>query len=61
VSGIVRALAGYDFDRIYGGWWDPVIRRDGKRILENSAQRYIELLTTVAAPAPPESLAEVNL
>ncbi|MGZ4170962.1 MAG: MBL fold metallo-hydrolase [Solirubrobacteraceae bacterium] len=50
VRGILDALAPYDFDRIYGGWWSPVVRRDGKRILERSAARYIELLTTVAAP-----------
>lgn len=53
VSGIVRALAPYGFDRIYGGWWSPAIRSDGQRILQRSAQRYIELLGTVAAPAPP--------
>jgi len=53
VSGIVRALGGYDFDRIYGGWWSPAIRRDGKEILERSAARYIELLTTLESPAPP--------
>ena len=46
VSGILRALSEYDFDRIYGGWWSPVIRSDGKQVLERSAQRYIELLTT---------------
>ena len=51
VQGIVDALAPYAFDRIYGGWWSPVIRADGKRILERSAARYIELLTTVADPA----------
>ena len=53
VSGIVRALAGYDFDRIYGGWWSPAIRRDGRAILEHSAQRYIELLITLETPPPP--------
>ena len=52
VRGIVQALDAYDFERIYGGWWDPAVRRDGKRILERSAQRYIELLTTVPTPAP---------
>ena len=51
VQGIVDALAPYAFDRIYGGWWSPVIRADGKRILERSAARYIELLSTVADPA----------
>lgn len=55
VTGIVRALAPYAFDRIYGGWWSPAIRRDGESILERSAQRYIELLETVAAPVPPVS------
>ncbi|MFL5860033.1 MAG: MBL fold metallo-hydrolase [Solirubrobacteraceae bacterium] len=50
VRGIVKALSSYGFDRIYGGWWSPVIRRDGERVLERSAGRYIELLTTIAAP-----------
>ena len=53
VSGIVQALAAYDFDRIYGGWWSPAVRRDGKAVVQRSAARYIELLTTVAAPPPP--------
>lgn len=44
VRGVVAALAGYHFDRIYGGWWSPVLRRDAKPALERSARRYIELL-----------------
>jgi hypothetical protein len=57
VSGIVSALAGYDFDRIYGGWWSPAIRRHGKQVLERSAQRYIELLSAVATPPAPTRVA----
>ena len=57
VTGIVRALAPYDFDRIYGGWWSPAVRRDGKAVVQRSAARYIELLTTVVAPAPPPARA----
>ena len=53
VQGIVEALAPYDFARIYGGWWSPTVRADGKAVLERSAQRYMELLTTVVAPAAP--------
>jgi hypothetical protein len=53
VRGIVRALAPYDFDRIYGGWWRPAVRHDAKAILERSAERYIELLTSVVTPPPP--------
>jgi glyoxylase-like metal-dependent hydrolase (beta-lactamase superfamily II) len=56
VTGIVRALEPYAFDRIYGGWWSPVIRTDGKATLERSAQRYIELLSTVVTPAAPLAL-----
>jgi hypothetical protein len=44
VRGIVGALAAYAFDRMYGGWWEPVIHGDAKRILERSADRYIEIL-----------------
>ncbi|HEY1715216.1 MAG TPA: hypothetical protein VGG07_20095 [Solirubrobacteraceae bacterium] len=62
VRGIVAALEPYAFDRIYGGWWSPAIRRGGKAILRRSAERYIELLTTQAAPPPPPpSLTQVNL
>jgi hypothetical protein len=53
VSGIVRALEPYAFDRIYGGWWRPTVRADGKAVLKRSARRYIELLSAVGAPAPP--------
>lgn len=44
VRAVVAALAPYRFDRMYGGWWEPVIRRDAKRILERSADRYVEIL-----------------
>ena len=44
VRGIVAALAPYSFDRIYGGWWDPVIDHDAHQIVERSAERYIEIL-----------------
>jgi glyoxylase-like metal-dependent hydrolase (beta-lactamase superfamily II) len=53
VRGITRALEPYAFDRIYGGWWSPAVRAGAKAVLERSAQRYIQLLTTVAAPQPP--------
>jgi glyoxylase-like metal-dependent hydrolase (beta-lactamase superfamily II) len=44
VRGIVDALAPYAFDRIYGGWWTPVLRRGARDVLQRSARRYIELL-----------------
>jgi glyoxylase-like metal-dependent hydrolase (beta-lactamase superfamily II) len=44
VRAVVGAVQPYSFDRIYGGWWQPVIRRDARRILESSAERYIQFL-----------------
>lgn len=44
VRGIVDALEPYAYDRIHGGWWDPVLRHDAKAIVERSARRYVEVL-----------------
>ena len=44
VRAVVAALAGYAFDCIYGGWWEPVICRDAEPILERSADCYFEIL-----------------
>ncbi len=41
VRGIVRALEPYAFDRIYGGWWDSVVREGARESLRSSAERYI--------------------
>jgi glyoxylase-like metal-dependent hydrolase (beta-lactamase superfamily II) len=39
---ILERLEPYPFDRIYGGWWNRVVDRDGKAAVERSAQRYRE-------------------
>lgn len=44
VHRIVETVAPYRFDRIYGGWWSPVIRADAERILDRSARRYVRFL-----------------
>lgn len=44
VRHLVDAVRPYVFERIYGGWWEPVLRRDGRRVLEASAERYIQCL-----------------
>ncbi len=38
---IVRRVRHLPFDRIYGGWWDRVIWRDGRRAIERSLARYV--------------------
>ncbi len=49
VRGVAAAVRPYDFDRIYGGWWTPVLRRDAKRVVEASARRYIAIMSGVTA------------
>jgi len=44
VQRIVSSVQPYQFDRIYGGWWDRVVLSDGKGAIERSADRYIRWL-----------------
>ena len=44
VRGIVDAIRPYPFERVYGGWWEPVLRGGARRVVEASARRYIALL-----------------
>lgn len=44
VRRVVSAVLPYNFDRIYGGWWQPVIHRHARRVLEDSSGRYIQFL-----------------
>jgi hypothetical protein len=45
VRAIADALEPYEFERIYGAWWDAIIRADGKGIVRRSAERYARALT----------------
>jgi metallo-beta-lactamase superfamily protein len=44
VRGVLDAIRWYRFDRIYSGWWEPVLRRDAHDVVERSGQRYIQWL-----------------
>ena len=46
VRGVWQAVEPYEFDRVYGGWWTPVLRSGAKDTVRRSAERYIELLTS---------------
>jgi hypothetical protein len=41
VKRIATALERWEFDAIYGGWWDDVISADAKEIVRRSAARYV--------------------
>ena len=44
VRGVVAALDPFVFDRIYGGWWNLVIREGAKEAVRRSAERYVQAI-----------------
>jgi hypothetical protein len=44
VEQIVRAVEPFEFDRVYGAFWDMVIEQDGKVPVRRSAQRYLRAI-----------------
>jgi glyoxylase-like metal-dependent hydrolase (beta-lactamase superfamily II) len=50
VQRIAQALEPYDYDVIYGAWWDRLVRRDAKAIVRRSAERYGRALRGELAP-----------
>jgi glyoxylase-like metal-dependent hydrolase (beta-lactamase superfamily II) len=40
VGRIVQAVSPFEYDRVYGAFWDRVIDRDGKAVVVRSAERY---------------------
>jgi hypothetical protein len=45
VQHIVDAVEPLAFDRLYGGWWDLVVRNDAKAAVKRSAERYIRAIS----------------
>jgi len=41
VEAVAAALAPFDFESIYGGWWGGVVERDGGAVVRRSAERYV--------------------
>jgi hypothetical protein len=44
VQRIVASVQPYDYDRIYGAWWDRVVMEDGRAAVTRSAARYIQAI-----------------
>ena len=40
IERIVAAVEPFEFDRIYGAWWDRNVMSDGKNAVRRSAERY---------------------
>jgi glyoxylase-like metal-dependent hydrolase (beta-lactamase superfamily II) len=45
VRRIIASLAPFEFDRVYGGWWDRVCDADAKAAVRRSAERYIAAIS----------------
>jgi hypothetical protein len=44
VDRIVKAVEPFDYDTVYGAFWDTVIERDGKAAILRSAERYLQAI-----------------
>jgi hypothetical protein len=44
VERIVKAVAPFSFDRVYGAFWDMVIEKDGQAVVKASAERYLRAI-----------------
>jgi hypothetical protein len=44
VQRVAVSVEPFEFDRIYGAWWDRVLLSGGKAAVARSAQRYMEVL-----------------
>ena len=44
VQNIVESVEPHGFDRIYGGWWDLIIKSGAKAAVKRSAERYIQAI-----------------
>ncbi|MBI5962060.1 MAG: hypothetical protein HY863_01170 [Chloroflexi bacterium] len=45
IQRIVRAVEPFEFDRLYGGWWDSIMETDAKAAVKRSAERYIKAIS----------------
>jgi glyoxylase-like metal-dependent hydrolase (beta-lactamase superfamily II) len=44
VERIVKAVEPFEYDRVYGAFWDTVIEKDGKAVVERSSSRYLKAI-----------------
>jgi len=44
VERIVRAVEPFEYERVYGAFWETVIDRDSKAAVARSAERYLQAI-----------------
>jgi hypothetical protein len=45
IGRIIKAVEPFQFDRLYGAFWDTTIEQHGKTVLVRSADRYLQAIT----------------
>jgi hypothetical protein len=50
IERIIKAVEPFEYDRIYGAFWDMVIEKDGKEVVKKSAERYLRARRTGRTP-----------
>jgi hypothetical protein len=44
VERIVKTVEPFEYDRVYGAFWDMVIENDGKQVVKRSAKRHLRAI-----------------
>jgi hypothetical protein len=44
IERIVKAVEPFEYDRVYGAFWDMMIEREGKAVVKRSAERYLRAI-----------------
>lgn len=44
IERIVNAVEPFEYDRVYGAFWDMVIEKEGKAVVKRSAERYLRAI-----------------
>jgi hypothetical protein len=44
IERIVKAVEPFEYERVYGAFWDVVIEKDGKAVVKESAERYLRAI-----------------
>jgi hypothetical protein len=44
IDRIVKAVEPFEYNRVYGAFWDMVIEKDGKSVVKRSAERYLRAI-----------------
>ena len=44
IERIIKSVEPFEYERVYGAFWDMVIERGGKAVVQRSAQRYLRAI-----------------